>query len=130
MSIASLVHLVLHQSESLVHCSLLQITRKLTQLLYKRTKTCWWWKRTAEQVFLNNLYLDTESCSEAIFTLYRVAFAPARKSNRTGLCSYIRTVILVQFLLRSEAAPRRSLKWRGTYRIGVHTISDSFFMAA
>ena len=27
---------------------------------------------------------------------------------------------------RSRAAPRRSLKWRVTYRIGIHTIQDSF----
>ena len=50
--------LVLRQSESLVHCSLQQITRKLTQLLHKRTKTWWWWKRTEEQVFLNDLDME------------------------------------------------------------------------
>ena len=71
---------VLRQSESLVHCSLLQIAQKLTQLLHKRTKTWWWWKRTEEQVFLNNLYLDTEGY------LYTIpdGFAPARKSYRIG----------------------------------------------
>ena len=30
------------------------------------------------------------------------------------------------FCDRSEAAPRRSLKWRLTYRIRVHAVSDSF----
>ena len=32
----------------------------------------------------------------------------------------------VEFLWRNKAAPRRSLKWRVTYRIGVHTIPDRF----
>ena len=31
-----------------------------------------------------------------------------------------------RFLYWSEAAPRRSLKWKVTYRIGVHTIPDRF----
>ena len=34
-------------------------------------------------------------------------------------------MILARFLLRSGAAPRRSLQWSVTYRIGVHSIPDS-----
>ena len=47
-----------------------------------------------------------------MFTLYRIDFAPARKPLRIGLC--LRTVIPARFLSRSEAALRRSLKWRET----------------
>ena len=39
-------------------------------------------------------------------------------------CSDI-TVILARFLWRREAASRRSLKWRVTYRKGIHTIAKS-----
>ena len=38
----------------------------------------------------------------------------------------MRTVILACFLWWNEAALRGSLKWRVTYRIGVHTILESF----
>ena len=47
---------------------------------------------------------------------------PGLSPQRWGFCSDIRTVISAEFMYRSEAAPRRSLKWRVTYRIGVHTI--------
>ena len=50
-----------------------------------------------------------------IFTLYRIPFASARKSYRIGL---LFTVISARFPYWSEAAPRRSLKWSVTYRIG------------
>ena len=39
-------------------------------------------------------------------------------------------MILARFLYRSEAAPRRSLKWRVRYRIGGHTIPDIAFVPA
>ena len=59
--------------------------------------------------------------------------APPPKKNPgsapdTGydFCSHLRTVILARFLYRSEAAQRRSLKWRVSYRICVHTIPDRF----
>ena len=47
--------------------------------------------------------------------------------ERRAFCS--KTVVAAQFLLRSKYAPYRSLKWRVTYRIGVHTIPDSFCTA-
>ena len=43
-----------------------------------------------------------------------------RHENHTGwgFCSHTRTVVAARFLWRSEVAPRRSRKWRVTYRIG------------
>ena len=43
-----------------------------------------------------------------------------RPENHTGwgFCSHTRTVVAARFLWRSQVAPRRSRKWRVTYRIG------------
>ena len=46
--------------------------------------------------------------------------------DRPGFSSHIREVISAQFLQRSETAPCPSLKWRVTYRIGVHCVPGSF----
>ena len=47
--------------------------------------------------------------------------------DRASIYTYTRTVISARFLCRKGAdEPRRSLNWRVTYRIGVHTTSDSF----
>ena len=55
-------------------------------------------------------------------------FILRRHKNHTGggFCSHIRMVVTARFLWRSEAAPHRSLKWRVTYRIVVHTTPDRF----
>ena len=62
--------------------------------------------------------------SKEIFTLYRIALQPARKPYQIGLRFALKDgefgVISVTEL------PRRSLKWRVTYQIGVHTIPDRF----
>ena len=54
----------------------------------------------------------------AMFTLYLIAFTPARKSYRTGLLFTHKTVI--------SAILCHDPKWRVTYWIGVDTIHDSF----
>ena len=51
-----------------------------------------------------------------MFTLYRVAYVPARKSDRIRLLPHMRTAIWVLF--RSKAAPCQSQKWIVTHRIG------------
>ena len=62
--------------------------------------------------------------SKEIFTLCRIALQPARKPYQIGLRFALKDgefgVISVTEL------PRRSLKWRVTYQIGVHTIPDRF----
>ena len=54
--------------------------------------------------------------SWAMFTLYRIARAPALKPYRIGLLFTHK--ISARFLKRCEAAPRRSQKWSVTYQIG------------
>ena len=58
---------------------------------------------------------DQSLSSQVMFRLYRIAFARARKSYRTGSrFAHINTVIS----LRSCAAPHGSLKWTVTSQIG------------
>ena len=59
-----------------------------------------------------------------MFILYQITFAPPRKLYRIGLL--FKNGWAALFLWWSEDAPRRSLEWKVTYRIGVHTILDSF----
>ena len=65
---------------------------------------------------------------KAMFTVYRMAFAPPRKPYRIGLLFTQKTVVAAWCLWQREAVPRRSLKWRVTcwIHVGVHTIPDSF----
>ena len=66
--------------------------------------------------------------SEAFVTLYQVAFTPAQKQYWIGLLFTHKNGDLgaISVTERCCAALRPSLKWRVTYRIGVHTIQDSF----
>ena len=57
-----------------------------------------------------------------MFTLYWIAFASARKSYWIGNGDFG----AISVTERGCAGPRQSLKWRVVYRIGVHTIPDSF----
>ena len=63
----------------------------------------------------------------SVFTLYRIVFSRARESYRMGYQFTNKNgdfgAISVQ---RREAVPRRTLKWKVTYRIDVHTIPDGF----
>ena len=63
-----------------------------------------------------------------MFTLYWIAFAPARKSYWIGLRFTHKNGDFgaISVKERGCAAPCQSLKWRDAYRIGVHTIPDSF----
>ena len=63
-----------------------------------------------------------------MFTLYWISFAPARKSYWIGLRfkHKNRDFGAISVTERGCAAPRQSLKWRDAYRVGVHTIPDSF----
>ena len=54
------------------------------------------------------------------------SFRAGAKTIPTWLLFTLTTLILAQFLSRSEAALCQSLKWRVMYWIGVHTILDSF----
>ena len=56
-------------------------------------------------------------------------FAPAQKPYRIGILFTRKNGDFgaISVTERSSTAPRRSLKWRVTYRIGVHTIQDSLF---
>ena len=63
-----------------------------------------------------------------MLTLHWIAFAPPRKSIPDRL-----SVHTQKWLWRRDfcdgancCAARRSLKWRVTYRIGVHSVPDSF----
>ena len=60
-----------------------------------------------------------------MLTLYRMAFAPARKPYGIELLFTHNNGDLgeISLTVRSCAAP---IKWRVTYRIGVHTGSESF----
>ena len=61
-----------------------------------------------------------------VFTFYRIAFTPARKSYRIqGFCLPTRTVVEARFLWRSDAAPRRPRKWSVKYRRGVTTLTKA-----
>ena len=62
--------------------------------------------------------------SKEIFTLYRIALQPARKPYQIGLRFALKDG---EFgVISLTELPRRSLKWRVTYQIGVHTIPDRF----
>ena len=68
-----------------------------------------------------------------MFTLYWIAFAPARNSYWIGLRFTKKNGDFGKISVTergcaapSRAEPRRSLKWRDAYQIGVHTIPDSF----
>ena len=62
--------------------------------------------------------------SKEIFTLYRIALQPARKPYQIGLPFALKDG---EFgVISLTELPRRSLKWRVTYQIGVHTIPDRF----
>ena len=65
---------------------------------------------------------DLSLITQTMFTPYRKAFAPARKPYRIGLPFTHKNGDLSEISVREPVAPRRSLKWRVTYRIGVHTI--------
>ena len=60
-----------------------------------------------------------------MLTLYWMAFAPTRKPYGIGFQFTHKNGDLgeISLTVRSRAAP---IKWRVTYRIGVHTISESF----
>ena len=57
-----------------------------------------------------------------------MTFAPARKLYRIGLLFTHKTSEFgaISVAERNWASPRRSLMWRVKYRIGVHTITESF----
>ena len=61
-----------------------------------------------------------------MFTLYHIAFAPARKPYQIGLLFTQKNGDLgvVSVMERSCSRPIVERKWRVTYRIGVHTITD------
>ena len=61
-----------------------------------------------------------------MFTLYRTAFAPARKSYWIGLRFIHKNDDFGAISATERSCASRSLKWRDAYRIGVHTIPDSF----
>ena len=91
--------------------------KKSTNSLFKRPSRCC-------RVVLTSLII--RACANAIISSW-LGYYTGRHENHTGLGSrsHIRTVV-ARFLWRGEAAPRRSLKKRVTYGIGVHTITDSF----
>ena len=61
-----------------------------------------------------------------MFTLYWIAFAPARKPFRIALLFTHKNGDFGAISVKAQiAGPRRSLKWRVTYRgISVHTRAD------
>ena len=66
-------------------------------------------------------------CVCCVFTLYRIVFWRARESYRMGFqFTHKNGDFGAISVKRREAVPRRSLKWRVTYRIDVHTILDGF----
>ena len=65
----------------------------------------------------SNIFFLYSFATQVMFTLRRIAFAPPQKSYRIEVLF----IHKARFLYRSEAEPRLSLKWRVTYRIGVHT---------
>ena len=63
-----------------------------------------------------------------MFILYKMAFAPAQKPYRIGLLftHKNRDFGAISATAGSCVAPRRSLRWRVTYRIGSHYINKLF----
>ena len=64
-----------------------------------------------------------------MFTLYRwyrIAFAPKRKPFQIGLLFTHKNGDFGAISVTERSWAFRSLKWRVTYRTGVHTIADSF----
>ena len=63
----------------------------------------------------------------AVFTLYGIEFAPARKSYRTlGLLFTPNNGDFGAISVTERSCPALSLNWRVTYGISVHTIPDRF----
>ena len=91
--------------------------KKSTNSLFKQPSRCC-------RVVLTSLII--RACANAVISSW-LGYYTGRHENHTGLGSrsHIRTVV-ARFLWRGEAAPRRSLKRRVTYGIGLHTITDSF----